>query len=158
MPKSPSTARLLASAVLIKDGKALIIREQDDDGRTKINLPGGHVEPGEGVLEAVVRETLEETGLIVTVDKLIQVVTSSWKDGTHSVKQAFLGRIEGGDLKAEEGCELVWISEEEVATMTNDDFVFGVKEGLLLAFKKRHIDPKNIIIREKGEVKTMGSE
>ena len=42
------------------DGRFLLVREVVD-GRTVYNQPAGHLEPGETLLEAVVRETLEET-------------------------------------------------------------------------------------------------
>jgi 8-oxo-dGTP pyrophosphatase MutT (NUDIX family) len=49
--------------LIIKDGLILSISRRDDT--TKFGLPGGKLEPGEQPWEAAVRETFEETGVIV---------------------------------------------------------------------------------------------
>ena len=48
------------AAICERDGRYLLVRE-NADGRIVYNQPAGHLEPGETLLEAVVRETLEET-------------------------------------------------------------------------------------------------
>lgn len=48
------------AAICERDGKYLLVKE-NVDGRIVYNQPAGHLEPGETLLEAVVRETLEET-------------------------------------------------------------------------------------------------
>ncbi len=49
------------AAVTERDGQFLLVEERAS-GRIVINQPAGHLEPGETFLDAVVRETLEETG------------------------------------------------------------------------------------------------
>jgi 8-oxo-dGTP pyrophosphatase MutT (NUDIX family) len=49
------------AAVVEQDGRFLVV-EEESEGRVVINQPAGHLDPGEGLSEAVVRETLEETG------------------------------------------------------------------------------------------------
>ncbi len=62
-----ATAHLIVSALLRRDGRILLVREQGpDDAEPTWMLPGGRVEAGESVLEAVRRELLEETGLRLT--------------------------------------------------------------------------------------------
>jgi 8-oxo-dGTP pyrophosphatase MutT (NUDIX family) len=48
------------AAICERDGRYLLVRE-NVEGRVVYNQPAGHLEPGETLLEAVVRETLEET-------------------------------------------------------------------------------------------------
>jgi 8-oxo-dGTP pyrophosphatase MutT (NUDIX family) len=48
------------AAICERDGKYLLVRESID-GRTVYNQPAGHLEPGESLLDAVIRETREET-------------------------------------------------------------------------------------------------
>ncbi|HQR24655.1 MAG TPA: NUDIX domain-containing protein, partial [Steroidobacteraceae bacterium] len=48
------------AAVAERDGRFLVVEERAG-GRVVINQPAGHLEDGESFLEAVVRETLEET-------------------------------------------------------------------------------------------------
>ena len=49
------------AAVVERDGRYLVVEEQAGD-RTVLNQPAGHWEPAESLLQAVLRETLEETG------------------------------------------------------------------------------------------------
>src|SRR6218665_744478 len=48
------------AAVIERDGRFLLIEEHTTEG-LRLNNPAGHLHPGEGPLEGVVRETLEET-------------------------------------------------------------------------------------------------
>ena len=49
------------ATVVVRDGRVLCVEEQVN-GRRVLNQPAGHLEPDEGLAEAAVRETLEETG------------------------------------------------------------------------------------------------
>ena len=60
------------AAVVARDGKFLFV-EEHVGGRTVLNQPAGHWEPGETLLEAAVRETLEETGWDVEPTALLGV-------------------------------------------------------------------------------------
>lgn len=60
MPEITWKPAATVAAICERDGKFLLVREQVD-GRIVFNQPAGHIEPGESVLQAVVRETLEET-------------------------------------------------------------------------------------------------
>ena len=58
MPEITWKPAATVAAICERDGKFLLVREQVD-GRIVFNQPAGHIEPGESVLQAVVRETLE---------------------------------------------------------------------------------------------------
>lgn len=59
--------------VVIRDGRALLIRRGSDPLRGEWSIPGGMLEVGETLIEGVARELLEETGLQVKVLDLIEV-------------------------------------------------------------------------------------
>jgi 8-oxo-dGTP pyrophosphatase MutT (NUDIX family) len=63
----------LTVAAIVADGDRFLVVEELAGGRTVINQPAGHVEPGESLLAAVVRETLEETTLPLTVAAMVGV-------------------------------------------------------------------------------------
>jgi len=63
---------LTVAAVVDLDGRFLLVEEQAM-GRKVLSQPGGHIEAGESPEEAVVRETLEETGCDVECGELIGV-------------------------------------------------------------------------------------
>ena len=71
--KDPTTVRLTVSAVARRerDSGEILLIQRADNGHW--GLPGGHVEPGESVAQATVREVLEETGCTVAVGRLIGV-------------------------------------------------------------------------------------
>ena len=61
--------RAAAAVIFDTDGRVLLVKENYD--RRRWSLPGGVVEPGESDEEAAMRETLEETGVVVQIQYLI---------------------------------------------------------------------------------------
>lgn len=61
-------------AVVTHDDRLLLIRRSEDPGLGRWSVPGGRVEMGETLHEAVVREVAEETGLEVVVDRFLGFV------------------------------------------------------------------------------------
>ena len=58
--------KIVVGAIISRDGKVLVLRRKQDDYLGGIDeLPSGHVEQGESILEALRREVREETGLKV---------------------------------------------------------------------------------------------
>ena len=61
-------------AIAVHDGAVLLIRRGKGPAAGEWSVPGGHVELGETLHEAIVREVLEETGLEVVVDRYLGYV------------------------------------------------------------------------------------
>lgn len=63
MPKSDTQFNpdITVACVIVREGRFLLV-EEDVRGRRVLNQPAGHLEPGEGLVEAAAREALEETG------------------------------------------------------------------------------------------------
>jgi ADP-ribose pyrophosphatase YjhB (NUDIX family) len=93
------------SAVIFDRRGRLLLQQRSDGGQW--GLPGGSVEIGESVRDAIAREVLEETGLIVTVRRLIGVYSAPaiqvvrYPDGNvwHYVSVSFECSVRGGSLK-----------------------------------------------------------
>ena len=76
------------ATVVVRDG-ALLMVEEDVSGRRVLNQPAGHLEPNESLVEAAVRETLEESGWDVVPTALVGIY--QWKsptDGRHFMRVA----------------------------------------------------------------------
>ncbi|RDV48608.1 MULTISPECIES: NUDIX hydrolase [unclassified Streptomyces] len=56
----------VAAAIVVRDERVLLVRRRVAEGVLSWQFPAGKIEPGEAPEEAAVRETQEETGLLVT--------------------------------------------------------------------------------------------
>ncbi|MEO7774192.1 MAG: NUDIX hydrolase [Steroidobacteraceae bacterium] len=84
---------LTVAAVVQQDDRFLIVEERID-GQLVLNQPAGHVEDNESILQAVVRETREETAWLFSPRYLLG--TYLWRnprDGCSSLRFAFLGDV-----------------------------------------------------------------
>jgi 8-oxo-dGTP pyrophosphatase MutT (NUDIX family) len=108
------------AAVIEREGRFLMVEEQTRDG-LRINQPAGHLDPGESLLEACVRETLEETAHPFTPTQLLGVYL--WRSGAAPdapsyLRFAFTGAL--GDAVAgralDEGIvRTLWLTPDELA-------------------------------------------
>ncbi|WP_055693706.1 NUDIX hydrolase [Streptomyces prasinopilosus] len=69
MTETTTDLPALSMAVVVSDGRLLMIRRSEREGDLLWALPGGAIEAGETPEEAAVRETVEETGLVVAAVK-----------------------------------------------------------------------------------------
>jgi 8-oxo-dGTP pyrophosphatase MutT (NUDIX family) len=63
---------VVVAALVEKDGRFLLVEEETDEG-VRINQPAGHLDPGESLENAVIRETLEETACHVEPTALLGI-------------------------------------------------------------------------------------
>ncbi len=97
---------LTVDAIIPYKGGIVLIKRKNDPYKGFYALPGGIVEYGERVEEAVVREVLEETGLRCEIKRLIGVYSDPNRDPRgHFVSVCFLMEAVGGELKASSDAE-----------------------------------------------------
>jgi len=116
----PARPLVGTGALILKGGELLLVKRGAQPGFGKWSIPGGLVELGENVRDAMMREVKEEVGFDVEVVKLTDVVDTITLDNNgrvqyHFVVVNFLARIVGGELKtATDILEARWVPVEEV--------------------------------------------
>ncbi|RLF60873.1 MAG: ADP-ribose pyrophosphatase [Thermoplasmata archaeon] len=92
--------KLTVDGIIREDKKVLLIKRKKEPFRNMWALPGGFVEYGERVEDAVKREVKEETGLDVKIKRLFGVYSDPDRDPRgHTVSIVFVLEIVGGDLR-----------------------------------------------------------
>jgi 8-oxo-dGTP diphosphatase len=128
-------------AVVVKDGKALIVKRGHEPRKGEWSLPGGRVELGETLIDAVRREIKEETGLDIDVGPIVEVF-----DRVHRVDERvryhfviidYLCTCRGGTLCAGDDAEdAAWVTNSELEQYGVNEFAASViRKGLQLAIE-----------------------
>ena len=101
--------------VLVTDPEGrILVEDRVDDSWPGICLPGGHVEKGESFTEAAIRETLEETGLLIENPRLCGVKQFQTKDDARYVVFFYKTTHYQGTLTSSEEGEVLWLSRKEL--------------------------------------------
>jgi 8-oxo-dGTP diphosphatase len=97
--------------ILQRDSKVLMVRRKKDPFKDHLALPGGFVNEGETVEEAMKREAMEETSLEVEPFDILGVYSDPKRDPRkHIVTVVFIGIIVGGSSKAgDDAASIEWI-------------------------------------------------
>lgn len=96
------------------DGKVLVQNRRDPNWGG-LTFPGGHVEPGESLVDSVIREMQEETGLTIRHPRLIG--TKSWMQKDSSERYLVLLYIATeyeGELHSSEEGDISWMTLDEM--------------------------------------------
>jgi 8-oxo-dGTP diphosphatase len=114
----PSAPLVGVGAVVVDEGRVLLIRRGTEPLKGQWSLPGGMLELGESLLAGVVREVLEETGLVVEPLELVELLdrihSESDRIRYHYVIADYLCRVTGGQLQASSDADAVrWVERAE---------------------------------------------
>ncbi|MBT8130119.1 MAG: NUDIX hydrolase [Gammaproteobacteria bacterium] len=111
------TPHVTVAAIAENDGKFLIVEEKVD-GQMVYNQPAGHLDSGESLIEAVIRETLEETAWTFQPEALVGI--QLWRHPVHSesyLRFSFCGSCyeHNTNRPLDDGIEdVVWLSRDEL--------------------------------------------
>jgi 8-oxo-dGTP diphosphatase len=123
----PTRPYLAVSAAIFRDGRVLIVRRARPPADGLYTLPGGGVELGETLEQAVLREVREETGLAIAPLGLVGYREAIARDATgrierHFVILPFAARwIEGEIALSEELAEADWLNPDALAGRKTTD-------------------------------------
>lgn len=114
----PSSPLIGVGAVVVHQGRVLLVRRGTEPLRGHWSLPGGLVEVGEALTDALKREVREETGLVVDVVELIELLDRIHRHEDrvryHYVIADYLCTVAGGELRAASDADDVrWVERAE---------------------------------------------
>lgn len=111
------TWALTVAAIIERQGRFLFVEERDGDGPRVLNQPAGHVEPGESLIDAVIREVGEEAGLPFTPEALVGLYQLRAANGKAYCRVCFLGSVPDGMEARPRDADILachWLSPEEL--------------------------------------------
>lgn len=127
VPLQPRHPQLAVSAAIFRRGRLLLVRRARAPAKGLYSLPGGRVEYGETLEQAVEREIAEETALSIEIVGLAgrrEVLPSTANAAGHYVIMVFAARWAAGDPQLnDELDDARWISPDELSS-------FATTEGL----------------------------
>jgi ADP-ribose pyrophosphatase YjhB (NUDIX family) len=135
----PDRPILAASAAIIRDGRVLIVRRARNPANGVYTLPGGVVEAGETLIEAVTREVREETGLEIAPVALAGFRDMIMRDGENRVSRhfvilSFAARWVSGDVQLNhELDDARWLLPAEIKGLKTTE---GLSEIVAAAFER----------------------
>ncbi|MEK9197020.1 NUDIX hydrolase [Ureibacillus sp. FSL E2-3493] len=128
--------------IYVEDGKLLVINKNAGPYINRFDLPGGSLEEGETLSEAMKREFLEETGLEIEIEENLGVIDFKlpwlWKEFTdvHHIAVYYSVRKIGGNIKipeqfkGQDSLGAVWVSEKDVSLDNASPLVLKAFEWL----------------------------
>jgi 8-oxo-dGTP pyrophosphatase MutT (NUDIX family) len=158
------------AAVIEQDGRFLLVEEQTADG-IRLNQPAGHLDPGESLLAAAARETLEETAFTFTPTQLVGVYL--WRSEPPPLANAVtylrfafcgdLGTVDPGRPLDSGILRTLWLTRDEIAARAAehrsplvqrcvDDYLRGARFPIDLLFT----DP-SAVVPAKGGTQVLGA-
>ncbi len=104
---------VVVGCLIKKDGRYLLVQENQESARGLWNLSAGHVDKGESLEAAAIREVKEETGFNV---RLLSQIALYHEEASKSVKHVYSAEIIDGELHSQEGeiLQVKWLSFEEI--------------------------------------------
>jgi 8-oxo-dGTP diphosphatase len=116
-PKHPLPG---VGALILRRNSILLVQRGRNPLKGYWSLPGGLIEPGEKIENALKREVLEETGLIVRPKKLFEIFERIMPDAQgraeyHYILHDYLCTVVGGDLKAgDDAGRVAWVERKNL--------------------------------------------
>lgn len=116
---SRATSTVLTNLCLVEDptnGK-VVLQYRSPERYKKWSgyaFPGGHIEEGESLVESVIREVYEETGLTIADPKLVAVKDWSLDEGGRYIVFCYKATKFSGQLRSSEEGEVSWVEKDQL--------------------------------------------
>ena len=140
--------KVISGCLVIKDNKILMVKEANPICYGKWNFPAGHVDEGEKIRAAAIREVLEETGCTVKLKGVLPIVSVKAPNGETHVLVRFVADIVEENIKfnPEEILDVKWIDVNEIKNMSiNEIRGYDTTKKLIKDIENDNIYPLDII-------------
>ena len=116
---SRATSTILTNLCLIEDclTNKVVLQYRSPERYKKWSgyaFPGGHIEEGESLVESVIREAYEETGLTIADPKLVAVKDWSLDEGGRYIVFCYKATKFSGQLRSSEEGEVSWVEKDQL--------------------------------------------
>lgn len=137
----------IVGAIIIKENKILMVKEAKKKCYSKWAFPAGHLEKDETILEGAKRETLEETGCKVELEKAFPILVGNIKDKKIMMIHFLANLVEDNLLyDTDEIIETKWIDIEQIKNMKEEEFrSYPVVKSIIENLEKQNLYDLNII-------------
>lgn len=110
-----------------EQNQILFVKEKKEAVFNKLNLPGGHLKAGEGLVEGAIRETKEEVGVDAEIEGLVGVYTSVGEN--HYLHFIFAAKIVSGVPTPDKSeiNDIVWYSADEIQQVPDGEVLNAEK-------------------------------
>ena len=105
---------ILTNLCMISSGSKVLVEEKVSKWANGIIFPGGHVEPHEPIIDSVIREMKEETGLTIEHPKLCGVKEWINEDGSRYMVFLFTADRFTGELTSSAEGKVFWMEKDDV--------------------------------------------
>ncbi len=105
---------ILTNMCMIRNGSKVLVQEKVGPGADGITFPGGHVEEREPIVDSVIREMKEETGLTVESPRLCGVKEWVNEDGSRYVVFLFTADRYTGEVTSSDEGRVFWLEKDEL--------------------------------------------
>ena len=120
--------KVIVGGVILKDGNILLVQEKKGKSYLKWNLPAGHLNPNESIIQGAIREIKEETGCDVELTGIATIANRLLEDNIF-IEIIFTTKLLNESIKinSDEIMDVKWWNIEEVLS-NNDDKLKNVNK------------------------------
>lgn len=139
---------VISGCLVIKENKILMVKEANPICYGKWNFPAGHVDEGEKIRAAAIREVLEETGCTVKLKGVLPIVSVKAPSGETHVLVRFVADIVDENIKfnTDEILDVKWIDINEIKNMSiNEIRGYDTTNKLIKDIENNNIYPLDVI-------------